>query len=251
MKRFTSNAAHELQTPLTVLQGHVEVALRRTRSVASYKDTLKLLGHEVEDMSKMVRNLLVLARLDRDQFKAQRTLVLLNDIVEASVTYHQERAAYAGLRIDSDLSASVLLEGNAGLLREAIDNVLNNAIKYTTEGSIHVSLKLSSNSGDAVLGIQDTGIGISADALPHLTDRFYRAETVQGSGVPGSGLGLSIVNQIMDYHRGRLVITPVTPHGTNVQMFFARHITPDTRRASNKNTSTNGSIPVKTTDVVN
>lgn len=249
MKRFTSNAAHELQTPLTVLQGHVEVALRRTRSVTSYKDTLKLLGHEVEDMSKMVRNLLVLARLDRDQFKAQRTPVLLNDIVEASITYHQERASQAGLRIDFDLSAAVLLEGNAGLLREAIDNVLNNAIKYTTEGSIHVSLKLSSKSGDAVLGIRDTGIGISADALPHLTDRFYRAETVQGSGIPGSGLGLSIVAQIMNYHQGRLAITPVAPQGTNVQMFFTRNIMHVTGSTSNNNTSTNDSMPAKMTNV--
>lgn len=219
IKRFTSNAAHELRTPLTVLRGHIDVALRRPRSVASYQSTMKLLAEEVDGMSKMMNNLLVLARLDRDQFTARRSLISLVEVVEASVKAHQKSLLCTGLQLETNLQASVMLDGHAGLLREAIDNVLDNAIKYTPEGKITITLE-APQKHKAILSIQDTGPGIPEEAVPHLTDRFYRAEEVQGSGISGSGLGLSIVTQIMDFHHGAVHILSERKQGTTVQLVF-------------------------------
>lgn len=230
IKRFTSNAAHELRTPLTVLRGHIDVALRRPRSVVSYQSTLQLLAEEVDGMSKMMNNLLVLARLDRDQFTVRRSLISLVDVVEASIEAHQTSVLCAGLQLETRLETSVMLDGHAGLLREAIDNVLDNAIKYTPKGKIRISLE-TPEKHKAILSFQDTGLGIPEEEIPHLTDRFYRAEEIQGSGISGSGLGLSIVAQIMEFHHGEIYVSSEKLKGTLVQLIF-NHAKPDMQGAT-------------------
>ena len=216
MKRFTSNAAHELQTPLTVLRGHIDVALRRPRDQAAYRKTLELLGEEVDEMTVMVHDLLVLARLDRDQFTAELDRLNLCGMVRHILPDFRTRAEMAGLQWSERCANEVWVEGHPGLLREAIENILDNAIKYTPAGSIRVELQPANGQhSGARLQISDTGIGMSEQTRLHATDRFFRAEQVQGLGIPGSGLGLSIVSQIAAFHQGRLFIDS-SPEGTCV-----------------------------------
>jgi signal transduction histidine kinase len=233
MKRFTANAAHELQTPLTVLRGHVEVALRRPRSELSYRNTLQLLGEELDGMSTMVHNLLVLARLDRDQFIARQTRISLDDLARASVAKFAEKASHKELQIHQRLASRVFIEGHAGLLAEAIDNILENAVKYTDAGAVHLTLENDVTRNEACLVIRDTGPGIPEVALPHLTDRFYRGDGLLGQGAPGSGLGLSIVSQIVYYHHGELAISSLPGVGTTVQLLIPlARLSPHTKPSS-------------------
>ena len=218
MQRFTDNAAHELQTPLTVLRGHVEVALRRPRSAASYQKTLHLLVGEIDHMTRMVHGLLVLARLDRDHYTLADTTVDLAVLVRSAAEAFQKTAAAKNLAFSVETAGSVWITGQPDLLREVITNVLDNAVKYTPSGSVRVHLETQGE--QAVLSVVDTGIGIPAEALPHVTDRFYRAPAMQGYAIAGHGLGLSLVARIVALHDGRLQIRSTPGEGTTVEASF-------------------------------
>lgn len=214
MQRFTSNAAHELQTPLTVLQGHIDLALRRPRSPESYQQTLRVLHDELDMMSRMVRSLLTLARLDRKQAADAQEPVDLSRLALAVVERFEPRAQAKGLRFAAYIEEDVWTSGVADWLHEALSNVLDNAIKYTTCGSVR--LELCTTEGRATLTIQDTGSGMATEALPYVTDRFYRASDAQH--IPGNGLGLALVAQIVAAHQGTLHITSTPGEGTTVEI---------------------------------
>lgn len=202
-QRFTSNAAHELQTPLTVLRGHVDVALRRPREAASYRQTLRLLGDEIDALSRMVRALLMLARLDRDHYASLFAPVCLTALVDETVRRFRPAAEARGLRLTADLHPAVWVQGQDVLLREAVDNLVDNAIKYTPAGTVHVALHVRDEA--AVLHVIDTGPGIPTTHLPHVTDRFYRV--ADGRNISGSGLGLALADQIAALHGGTLALS--------------------------------------------
>jgi len=214
MKRFTSNAAHELQTPLTVLRGHVDIALRRPREPASYRQTLALLGDEIDHLVRMVRSLLTLARLDRrPEAVMEAGPVDLAEAVRAEAVAYQQAAEAKGLTFVLDLPKTAWTHGRPELLREVVANVLDNAVKYTRTGTIQVHLQPGREV--VVLRVVDTGTGISSQALPFVTNRFYRDQQANGRA-KGQGLGLSIVSEIIKWHQGRLDIEVVHPHGTAV-----------------------------------
>lgn len=218
MRRFTANAAHELQTPLTILRGHVDVSLRRPRPPEAYRDTLRMLGDEIDAMSRMVHSLLVLARLDRDRHIHDRTPVDLAMLVREEADRFAPRAGDRAFLIEAPNPCWT--PGLPDLLREVVVNLLDNALKYTPSGRITVRLTASPETLELV--VTDTGMGIPAEALPHVTDRFYRAPALQGSGVPGTGLGLSLVQAIVALHEGRLHIDSHPGEGTRVTVILPR-----------------------------
>jgi signal transduction histidine kinase len=216
MRRFTANAAHELQTPLTVLRGLVDVTLRRPRAPESYVETLGTLGVEIDRMSRTIRSLLTLARLERDRARIDDGLFDCSALLDEESGPFARRAAEKGLEWTERLDrGGHHVAGHADLMREAIRNVLENAIKYTNAGRIEVVTEV--NATHVVLTVQDTGIGIAEEALPFVRERFYRAETSDAYG-SGSGLGLSLVDQIAAVHGGALDITSVPQVGTTVRI---------------------------------
>ena len=212
MRRFTADAAHELQTPLTVLLGHIEVALRRERDPAAYRDTLRLLAHEVQEMVHTVRGLLSLARLDATPLQSEP--VDLSEIAVEVAQASQRRAAENGISLSTKIEPGLHIVGHASLIREVVRNLVDNAVKYTSRGEINVVARRSN--GNVELIIRDTGSGIDPAHLPLVTRRFWRSDSVQH--IPGSGLGLALVDQFARHHGGRLDVSSTPGVGTTVQV---------------------------------
>ncbi len=212
MQRFTANAAHELQTPLTVLRGHVEVALRRERTPEAYRATLRLLLGEAVGMAQAVRGLLALARLDAGTGLPTET-VDLAEIARDEAEAVRAHAEAKGLRLTVHTQPAPVC-GHADLLRDVARNLLDNAVKYTDAGSVAVSV--TAYGAEVRLAVDDSGPGI-ADA-DRATDRFWRADAVQH--LPGSGLGLALARRIAETHGGRLVLSASAAGGARVEARF-------------------------------
>jgi len=227
LRTFTSNAAHELQTPLTVLQGHVEIALRRSRSAESYESTLRLLDRELGDMVRTVRALLTLTRLDRGEELTTEPVALDALVQEEAAT---ARSAAADKEVSLTVEAEeVWVEGQPDLLREAVQNLVDNAVKYTEEGDVQVAV--NETDGRVVLRCHDTGIGIEAEDLPHIGARFYRSAEASATESEGSGLGLALVRRIVEAHDGELRVESTPGVGSRFEIVLAAVPAPETVRA--------------------
>lgn len=218
MYRFTANAAHELQTPLTVMRGHVDLALRRPREVDDYRDTLSILGDEIDTLTRMVRSLLTLARLDREATHLPREPVDLAHIVRTEAAHFRPEAQSKGLALQVETPPAVPIHGQPDLLREVVHNLLDNAVKYTPEG--HIQVTVTERADDVTLTVEDTGLGMSADDMVQATDRFYRSTQVGTLDIPGSGLGLSLVAQIVRRHGGEMTLDSTLDEGTRITLIL-------------------------------
>ena len=218
MRRFTADAAHELQTPLTVLLGHVEIALRRDRSPQAYQETLQVLHHEIGNLIRLVRSLLQLARLDREDQTLPTEPVDLVAILRHDATHFRQVAEAKGLYFSLTLPDTAWIDAAPHLIHEVVTNLLDNAVKYTEAGNIHISVHQHKQT--ITLTVEDTGVGMPEDVRRHATERFYRAPTMDAQGIAGSGLGLSLVAQIVAKHHGRITLTSVPNQGTTVQVTF-------------------------------
>ena len=226
LRTFTANAAHELQTPLTVLQGHVEIALRRSRSAESYESTLGLLDRRLGEMVRTVRALLTLTRLDQGEELSADPLALgplVRDEVEAS----RAAAVEKGLELTVK-TGEVWVEGQADLLREAVQNLVDNAIKYTEAGEVRVTVREAD--GRALVRCEDTGMGIEDEDLPHVGARFYRSSAASSTESDGSGLGLALVRRILAVHDGRLRVQSTPGEGSRFDLVLPAVPAPETAR---------------------
>lgn len=216
LRAFTSNAAHELQTPLTVLRGHVEVALRRERDAASYRQTLHLLDAKLAELVRTLRALLTLTRLDRGADLDRERVDLARLTAEEACAF-REAAQANGVDLRVERNAPAWVDAQPDLLREAVRNLVDNAVKYTPDGRVDVSV---TRENDVVqVACVDTGIGIAPDELPQVTGRFYRSPSASRTASDGSGLGLSIVRRIVERHEGTLRATS-SAAGTRFEMRF-------------------------------
>ncbi|MDX1740348.1 MAG: HAMP domain-containing sensor histidine kinase [Rhodothermales bacterium] len=216
MRRFTSDAAHELQTPLTVIRGEVDVALRLPRSTDEYIVTLAHLRSEVEGLIRAVRSMLLLARMDQQTGRPATAQIDFSRIVMAEIEAHAVSAEERGLLLTADVEEGARCCGQSELLREVVVNVLDNALKFTRVGSVHARVR---QDPDCVnFEVSDSGVGIVAEDLERVTERFFRSQQVDGSFVPGSGLGLPIVHQIVEWHGGSLEIDSERGRGTTVRV---------------------------------
>jgi len=215
LRAFTSNAAHELQTPLTVLRGHVEIALRRPRSPEQYQDTLHLLNAKLEELVRTLRALLTLTRLDRGA-DMDTEIVDLAGLVRDEAERLRDRAERVGIALQIETPDDAWTQGHPDLLREAVHNLVENAVKYTSEGSVQVALR--SDGETLVLMIRDTGIGIEPEILDRVGDRFFRSPDAGQTAPDGSGLGLSLVNRIAQRHEGRLLVASTPGEGSTFEL---------------------------------
>jgi len=230
LRTFTANAAHELQTPLTVLQGHVEIALRRSRSAESYESTLRLLDRKLGNMVRTVRALLTLTRLDRGETLSTEP-VALAPLVQDEADTVRPAATEKGLALTVE-TETVWTEGQADLLREAVQNLLDNAIKYTEEGEVRVAV--GEEGGRAIVRCEDTGMGIDDDDLPHVGARFYRSSAASSTDSDGSGLGLALVRRIVAVHDGTLRVQSTPGEGSRFDLVLPAVPTPETARHQEK-----------------
>ena len=217
LQAFTANAAHELQTPLTALQGHVELALRRERDPESYRETLRLLDRKLGGLVQTLRALLTLTRLDRAA-SLDRSPVNLSALVADEAAPFREPAREKGVTLTVDAETAVWAAGQPELLREAVRNLIDNAVKYTPEGRVTVAVDRTSD-GAARLTCTDTGVGMTDEERAAATSRFYRGDGA-GQVAEGSGLGLSLVQHIVEAHDGTLHLDSAPDEGTRVTVLL-------------------------------
>lgn len=215
VKQFSADASHELRTPLTIMRGEVEIALRGRRNAEEYREILASNLEEVDRMSRIVSDLLLLAKADMGQEALVREPVDLPAIVDSLVGQFTLLAERKQMTLVGDVQLVPSVLGDALRLRQMAANLIGNAIRYTAPGGVvKVSLRAEEDGVDLV--IADTGIGIPADDLPHIFDRFYRVDKARSRQEGGSGLGLSIVKWIVDAHGGSIVVHSEVNVGTTV-----------------------------------
>jgi heavy metal sensor kinase len=220
VSRFTADASHELRTPLAVMRTTAEVALRAPeRDGAEARAALEQIVAEVERTSHLTENLLLLAKADSGAAALQRHHVDLAAAVGEACAQVEVLARVKGLELATELPEpqSLYVAGDTHALRRLFLILLDNAVKYTpTGGRIEVALR---EHGDAVVGeVRDSGIGISPQDLPHVFDRFYRADRARSREHGGTGLGLAIARWIAESHGGAITVASEIERGSRFEV---------------------------------
>ena len=221
MREFMADASHELRTPLSVIRGEADVALSQDREVAEYKETLEIIQDEARRLSRIVDDMLALARADAGQYALKIQAFYMNDLVEEACRAMNVIAVSNGIALTLDLDEDVAFSGDEDLLRRLIMNLLDNAIKYTPAGGA-VSLKLASEPSTVRIIVTDTGIGIPAEAATHIFERFYRVQKARSRSDGGSGLGLAIVKWIAEAHKGSIDLVSIPGKGSKFTVSLPR-----------------------------
>lgn len=212
-RQFTSDASHELKTPLAILLGELELALRRPLSEDEYRATLASCLEEVERLTSVVEGLLELSRADGGQidmvFDQVRFSRLIDEICDDILILADAKR----ITVITNVQPDVVLQGDPVRLHQAILNVVENAIKYTPERG-RVDVTMTADQRQAVVIITDTGYGMHADELPFIFDRFYRVDKARSQRIRGTGLGLAIAKWVVDAHDGTIRVSSVPEKGT-------------------------------------
>ena len=236
ISQFSADLAHELRTPINNLRGEAEVAVSKARTVEEYRQVLMSSLEEYERLSRMIENILFLARSDSKKQKINvSTLNMLQEITKVLEYYD---AVKEDKSISVTLSVNGTLNADKALFRRALANILSNAFQYTPiGGNISVQSRQVSDFGGRALELNetnkeglyqsaieitvaDTGIGIGPEDLPKIFDRFYRARKARSVYSQGTGLGFSIVKSIMELHNGTIKVTSEPSSGTTVTLVF-------------------------------
>ena len=211
-KQFTADASHELRTPLAVLISEAQTTLARERSSAEYRETIEGNLAAAQQMRQLTESLLTLARLEAGQEKTRHAPFNLGELTQSCLDHVRPLAVPRQITVHAELQATGC-PGDEAQIRQVIVNLLANAIHYNRDGGeVHVSTQ--TQDGYSVLRIRDTGPGISATDLPHIFDRFYRADKSRSRMEGHSGLGLAISKAIVDAHGGTIRAESQTGVGT-------------------------------------
>ena len=215
MKQFTSSISHELRTPLAVLRGEAEIALMQTGTTEQYRNILASQLEEFEKLTRMINQLLTLARAESGQEKIEHKPVNISAMTQSLAEQLKPVAASKDIAMEWSCEQDVVIVGDSDWLERVILNLLDNAIKFTPGGG-HVYVDLGRSSHNATLEVRDDGKGIAADALPYIFERFYRADPSRSNRVDGAGLGLSLVKWAVDQHQGTIHVDSFPEKGTQV-----------------------------------
>jgi heavy metal sensor kinase len=209
-QQFTSDAAHELRTPVSVMLTQAQTALNRERTAPEYRETVEACQRAAQRMRRLIESLLALARLDAGQEQMKRLQFDFSKAISDCTELVQPMADERGVKIISELS-TLEITGDSERLAQVVTNLLTNAIQYNLpDGTVRV--KLEPQDGVAILTVSDTGAGISAEDLPRVFERFYRADKSRSTG--GNGLGLAISKAVVEAHGGTIEVSSEENVGT-------------------------------------
>ncbi|WP_333805468.1 sensor histidine kinase [Sulfurospirillum sp.] len=214
VKQFGQNASHELKTPLTIIKGEVDVGLRKERTAEEYQHILKKVAKEVTTLHEVIEKILFLSSNTKNELKRHFNEVYLDEILMDAIEEKRLLCKQKNLNLQVNTLEPVSVSGNAALLKIAIANLIDNAIKYTsTPATINIALFPHE------LQISDEGMGISKEELVHVFEQFYRGNESKQS-TQGSGLGLAIVKNILDLHDFGISIQSQEKVGTTIFITF-------------------------------
>jgi heavy metal sensor kinase len=216
-RRFSADVSHELRTPLTILRGELEHVMQMRNAGLDVVDAVGSALEEIERLSRIVESLLSISHLDSGDAGIEFRRFDLRALVSATVDQMQLLAGEKEITLRCDSIGSVEALGDESRIKQVLVNLLDNAIKYTRHAG-HVAIGVEAQGDHAVFTVTDDGIGISAEALPHVFERFYRVEKARSRRTSGAGLGLPIVEAICRAHGETVSITSTEGHGTTVQV---------------------------------
>jgi heavy metal sensor kinase len=227
IKQFTGDASHELRTPLAILKGETEVSLRWSRGEEELRQTLISNLEEIERMERITEGLLHLAKSESGEFHLNFSLFSLNDLLQD--LYIHSKTLGEAKKIETILQMQVdhevYIRADQMHLHRALLNFVTNAIKYTPEGG-KVTLTLAlSDANEAQIHVHDNGMGIPAEHLPHIFERFYRVDEARNRNIGGTGLGLSIVKTIISAHQGYIRVLSTPGQGSEFIVYLPLNLT--------------------------
>ena len=214
-KRFTTDAAHELRTPLSIIQIGLDVNLSHPRTAEQYRETLVSIQEEVERLTQLTSNLLILARADSRSQPMNYQRLDLSELLRTVVDYISAAAQQKGIAIELDIPPGVEINADEDRLIQVAINLLDNAVKFTPEKG-HIAITLRRQPSAAQFTIADSGSGIPAADLPHIFEPFYRADRSRTRSAGGLGLGLAIAHEIVQLHSGSIAVVSEPGQGTQL-----------------------------------
>lgn len=217
-KRFVSDASHELRTPLSVIHGHVNMLNRWGKNnPEQLEKSLKTLKFETENMSRLIENLLYLARGDNNVFSIKKEKfqlnTLLKEVVDETLLNHND------FKISYLCDKELKINADFNMLKQLLRILMDNSIKFNkVDGEIIINVEKEVEG--ILIEVKDNGIGIAPENLPYIFNRFYRVDESRTKATGGTGLGLSIAKQIVESHQGKISVESKLGEGTNVKVFI-------------------------------
>lgn len=219
VSQFSSDASHELKTPLTIIKGEMEIALRKDRDIKEYKEVLQSSLDEVLIIEQTINDLLFLAKNEKDLLIDKMQNFYFDEIIDESINELKSFANTHKISIELKINDSIEFKGYANLIKIAIKNLLKNAIQYSYENN-KVIISCSKKDNFFEILVQDFGIGIEKSKQEKIFEKFYRTDNSRNKNSGGTGLGMSIVKKIMDIHKGKISIDSQENIGTTIKLLF-------------------------------
>jgi heavy metal sensor kinase len=225
IRRFSTDVSHELRTPLTAIRGQLEVALFTAETPDQYREAMVNALEDVEQLSSIVRALLLLSQAESGQLVLQKVQLDAGESALDIVDQFQIPAQEKNITLTAKTVPGSVIPADRVQIERLLSNLLSNAVKYTPSGgSISVRVGPSDSPAFVCIEVQDTGMGIPAENLPHIFDRFYRVRSPETSQTYGLGLGLSFVSWIVEAHGGRIDVASTVGEGTRVRVLLPREV---------------------------
>lgn len=220
LSQFSADLAHELRTPINNLKGEAEICLMKKRSTKTYQRVIESSLEEYERLSQLIENILFLARTEDSKNPLMYEDIPLRKTIEKVMEYYVPMADEKNITLifRGDENDYLTLHVDDFLFQRVLHNIFSNAVRYTLQGNITTEISLFPN--QVHIKVIDTGIGVSPEHLPHLFERFYRADIARSHTSGGSGLGLAMVKSIIDLHHAKIAIESTLGHGTTVHLIF-------------------------------
>lgn len=215
IRRFSTDVSHELRTPLTAIRGQLEVALFTAQTPEQYRDAMVNALEDVEQLSSIVRALMLLSQAESGQLVLQKRPLDLGDVAEDVVDQFQIPAEEKHVRLTARIEPGVTILADRTQVERLLSNLLSNAVKYTPAGgTVQVRIRRDDQRDWGRIEIEDSGVGIPEENLPHIFDRFYRVRNAETNLIQGLGLGLSFVAWIVKAHGGLIDVSSKVGSGT-------------------------------------
>jgi signal transduction histidine kinase len=219
---FVAAVSHELRTPLTSISGFLELLADEEQALSTAgRKYVEVIRRGNDRLRRIVDDLLLVAEIEAQLLELRLAPTDLAELAASTIKDAVPAAAENGIELSLDVNGSLPLEADAARLRQVLDNLVSNAIKFTPRGGL---VTLSATNGDGPLRVEvtDTGIGVPADELGQLFSRFYRASSARRRAIPGTGLGLVIARAIVEGHGGTISVEPRDRKGTRVIVTLPR-----------------------------
>ncbi|WP_428023226.1 sensor histidine kinase [Arcobacter sp.] len=222
INQFSSDASHELKTPLTIIRGELEIALRKDRTTQEYKSTLEACMDEVLMIQQTIDDLLFLAK-NENNMQDMKEDVYIDEISFEAIKELEAYGKLKNIKIESQIKDIFQIKGHAKLLKIAIKNILKNAISFSHENS-NVIIRNYEEKSDFIISIEDKGIGIAKEEQKKVFEKFYRTDKSRNKESGGTGLGMAIVEKIISNHNGKISLESEEDVGTTVKLIFPKQL---------------------------